>query len=369
MKRAFNLLWVNLSIFVGILILLEIVSSVILDIKDVTFVLKRKNEPRVNLENYERYEWAKEHFKEFASLDVKYSSFSGWRSKFFNGKTINIDSNGIRATIPFYTQSNNTISTIWMGGSTVWGFGVNDENTIPSLFSNLGNSKYSVSNFGESGYSAFQSSVFLNKSLIVNEARPDLVISYDGVNNSPSFLPQLLVHPKELGIESVMKGVEKRTKFRLLSLNSLRWILGRVRNKFEKFLSKSEDCYVIKPYRHLESAKELLESWLIMKRNCLDIGAQFVCILQPNKFVGRPNLTNLNSAAYPQFSKQSYEYYKYVFQLLKTDKYKTLNENFIDLSQVLNGIPNVYVDYCHLSPQGNKIIASEVISILNATKN
>ena len=73
----------------------------------------------------------KKTFQEYNRLKSKYFDYYGWRRSDFNGETINIK-DGLRRT----TQSKNIKDEyiLWFfGGSTMWGTGVNDENTLPSL--------------------------------------------------------------------------------------------------------------------------------------------------------------------------------------------------------------------------------------------
>ena len=49
-------------------------------------------------------------------------------------------------------------------------------------------------------------------------------------------------------------------------------------------------------------------------------------------------------------------------KLLKTDKkYKELKPHFINLTLSLDNVSNVYIDHCHLSPNGNEIITDLLI--------
>ena len=69
---------------------------------------------------------------------------------------------------------------IWVfGGSAVWGTGVDDENTIPSLIEKLTN--ISTLNLGETGYNTTQELNLLLKELVKH--KPKKIIFYDGVND------------------------------------------------------------------------------------------------------------------------------------------------------------------------------------------
>ena len=54
---------------------------------------------------------------------------------FFNGNFININSSGIRESSQPINPSSEKY--IFLGGSTIFGYGVDDKNTIPSIFSQL----------------------------------------------------------------------------------------------------------------------------------------------------------------------------------------------------------------------------------------
>lgn len=85
-------------------------------------------------------------------MKTEYKSFISWRRKLYVSKYTNIKG-----------QYQNRISTnegidnsVWFfGGSTVWGTGVSDDNTIPSFFAKISGER--VSNFGETGWSTRQS--------------------------------------------------------------------------------------------------------------------------------------------------------------------------------------------------------------------
>ena len=46
-----------------------------------------------------------------------------------------------------------------------------------------------------------------------------------------------------------------------------------------------------------------------------------------------------------------------ILKILQNPDYKELPSYFIDLSDALDGDEQIYIDTCHLSPNGNKIIA------------
>jgi lysophospholipase L1-like esterase len=83
--------------------------------------------------------------------------------------------------------------TIWVfGGSTLRGDTTSDEKTIPSVLSKTLNSEaqplhFTVVNFGVNSFNSLLETKYLQKMLIERDDRPDLVIFYDGANDTKYF--------------------------------------------------------------------------------------------------------------------------------------------------------------------------------------
>ena len=144
--------------------------------------LTRERDGRSLLINYEKKEWAFNHFLEFSKLETEYKDFVTWRRLPYSGKTINIDKNGFRFTKD-YSDGNSKKNILFFGGSAMWGTGSNDENTIPSLYSK--EYKLKTYNFGESGYTSRQSLALLINLYLEEKIKPDknIIIFYDGFND------------------------------------------------------------------------------------------------------------------------------------------------------------------------------------------
>ncbi len=161
MKKVLKTITINLLVLVALLAIVDFSSMIIVDTAIATKGIRSyltDPEIRGDLPNYKNTPWAKKHFQEFNSLPSDYKSFYGWRRKEYKGETINIDSLGIRKTTGAIIK--NTPIAVFLGGSTMWGTGANDDGTIPSLFKKDIGNNYNVLNYGESGYSAYQSFIF-----------------------------------------------------------------------------------------------------------------------------------------------------------------------------------------------------------------
>lgn len=95
--------------------------------------VKVDNKEKSDLPNYKNFPWARKNLEELVKIETDFKSFYGWRRKEFHGETIDIDSLGIRKTTN--SSHKNLPKIVFLGGSTIWGTGSNNEGTIPSLFS------------------------------------------------------------------------------------------------------------------------------------------------------------------------------------------------------------------------------------------
>lgn len=142
-------------------------------------------DPHLYLPYYSSRKWGRPYWKEFdVSSRVRYMPWVVWRRYPFDGELIHIDQEGIRAT-PGSTCSDNAYMVFVFGGSTMWGTGTRDAETIaaylhPAL-SRAVEKPVCVRNFSESGYVSTQGVVELLLQLRAGK-HPDLVIFYDGVN-------------------------------------------------------------------------------------------------------------------------------------------------------------------------------------------
>jgi lysophospholipase L1-like esterase len=110
--------------------------------------------------------------------------------------------------------------TIWLfGGSTMRGATDQDDQTIPSHLSKLLNGKdsreqYALVNFGEISFNSLLETKYLQKVLIERPERPEVIIFYDGVNDS-QYLAQYRNVNGHLGYRRVKALVESYSQSRI----------------------------------------------------------------------------------------------------------------------------------------------------------
>ena len=206
-------IWMNirntLILFCCIYFAIPIVHESVAAIKRAFFA---KDDPRASLPSYRDLPWATEYFKEFEQLDWEFQPFVGWRRKPFTGNTIKLDPDRRNRSTPHVGGVPASPATYFFGGSTMWGVGADDAETIPAFFEKAAGRR--AVNFAEIGWTAHQSLNQLEM-LITEGERPESVVFYDGVNEVlakcrsesgffshfkvPEFQAALQYQPNELG--------------------------------------------------------------------------------------------------------------------------------------------------------------------------
>lgn len=316
------------------------------------------------LPSMQNHYWGEEMFEEMENATVKYTSYLGWVPNEFSGKHLNIDAKGRRKTS--FNKNNNIYKkkVAFFGGSTMFGFGVSDDFTIPSITSELSKGEYLIENYGVNGYKSLQSFLKLNFLLSENN-QIDISIAYEGVNEINYLLSDIdtpYSHSQETRMKGIISENGSNSEYDFVNYlkkinNPLLYIIKNklVKNQFSNDVLIKNKVEII--------AKSTLNSWMLMKDKIEKKGLIFICILQPNIYTQDyilDNYINLNLNR-----KKIYKlYYKNIKRLLKTVDYSSLRVNFHDFSHKLNGTKGVYMDEVHLTPKGNKIISEEILKIL-----
>lgn len=364
MKIFFRVIFLNIFIFFCFIGILFFIPPTVHKLYEIFIKKESYNHLyKSKLPNYQNISWAKQHFKEFSILDSEYYDYYVWRRANFTGETINIK-DGLRKTVQ-PSKINNKVVLWFFGGSTMWGTGVDDQNTLPSLIAK--DTNFQSINFGESGYTSTQQLAYLNNLYIVgkNHSSKKKIFFLDGVNDVIKNCKSDINN-----IETYYQKLIRKTFDNNLSANSLsykstfkQWIvfIEKIRLYFnlnpEIPIETAFDCH-INDSKAKNVANFLIETWINAKAIIEARGDEFIPILQPNAFVGNSDLSHINL-------KNIYELqYKKVYPLIKKIA-KEKNIEFIDLSNIFKKDDLVYIDWCHLSPNGNIILKNAIMNTIN----
>jgi hypothetical protein len=140
------------------------------------------NTIRATYPNYEQEnrQFAVKIFEDYSAPKTEYRSFIGYRRNQYSGVAVTVGADGFRRSI-----NHSVNESVWfLGGSTMWVTGADDNRTIPSFFAK--ETGETVLNLGESGYNSVQEFIQLQLMLLKGH-KPKEVVFYDGVNDGYYF--------------------------------------------------------------------------------------------------------------------------------------------------------------------------------------
>ena len=359
MKKILRLVFINITVFLAILIFLNI--SAILVYRGYKMV-KSDFDPRINLPNYKNISWAEIHFKEFKKLPAEYRSFVGWRRLPFTGKTVNINDKGIRYTLQPPVASDSLPLVVFTGGSALWGTGSDDNNTIPSLITEISGGKLYSLNLAESGYNAFQGYLFLKLQMMTGLV-PDIIVAYDGANEIDALYRsnRPLSHSRENQMIKAMEGLDRDENLTLrhFFIDPLVFFINKLKTKFHK---NTISDYVLSSERMDAVATDFLESWKSIKDLADQNNAIFIGVLQPTIYSGNPrtDYLNVDRSLEPVYR----AFYATVLKELNEPEFRELSDCILDMEDAFDGNEYIYIDEVHVSPNGNRIAATKIYNFI-----
>lgn len=289
----------------------------------------------------------------------QYRPFAGFKERPFAGAYVNVDSMGIRNT-PGATEQQadtNALTVFIFGGSTTFGYGVADNQTIPAWLQKMfadsvTNKKVRCYNFGTGFYYSVQERV-LFEDLLLKGIVPDAAIFIDGLND---FYFEDPFYSKETG-----KYFEQKSSslfgawLQSLPMTRLaRSVSYRLFNTSSSFYDLPENC----DPRFL---RHVIERYLSNKKMIEAIAATFdvktFFIWQPvscYKYQPKENLfaDKEGSICFPACG------YEAMREYLKTHD---APEHFYWLADMQEGVEeNLYADRNHYTSEMNRRIAAEI---------
>ncbi|MGO9056539.1 MAG: hypothetical protein ACLQU2_04025 [Candidatus Binataceae bacterium] len=209
--RTLRAIWIQCGILLVTLVVLDILLRVYF-----YATAKPRLDWRAAADGYKNAPWAPEYFADLSGFSVRWQPFVYWLGAPYHSRYLNMDENGVRQTLgagPWERSQHHAIRIFAFGGSTMWGEGSRDDYTIPSWLQRfIYQTPYRVriTNFGEDAYVNTQEVLLLLEQLQKGNI-PDIVIFYDGYNDSASALSE--------GVAGVsFDESNRRTEFRVFNL-------------------------------------------------------------------------------------------------------------------------------------------------------
>jgi len=344
---------------VGLIVLIPVISQVGYSLIS-RIVPGSESETRAALPNYAETQWARQHFDDLKGLTTVYRDFVVWEAKPYESETINIGQDGLRSV----TQSPNaTNDEVWIfGGSTMWGYGSNDVNTIPSLLSQITNLK--VTNYSLVGYHARQNvnkliSAYAGLGPSTNHSR--IVIFYDGVND---VLDKCQADNSGSGTareHQIRAAVDFDDLSPSVAIRPALALIEQIDNALDQSLMNSEYVCNEDPDRSEEIAQALVNDWRIADAIARLNGDRFIAILQPVAYLSNTRLGHLSadSKEWDEVARQYLSIYPVIRRYASA-----AGIEFVDLTHIHDHDEFIYIDFCHTSPNGNRYAAEAIAEII-----
>ncbi|MDI6854072.1 MAG: SGNH/GDSL hydrolase family protein [Deltaproteobacteria bacterium] len=343
-------------------------------------VRKKTGNTRAYLSPYADCPWAKEYFKEHDKLEIVFEPYYGWRKQEFRGKYINISPEGVRRTWnPEFPNSEEVKTVFCFGGSVLWGSGARDDFTIPSYLSkylNREHSKFRVINYGEPAYTFTQEIVYFI--LLLKEGKiPDYVIFFDGVNdiyaafqsgrtgvthNLASMRKKLTTSTSDL-LKEKLKNKVLNSILTLKALHKL--FYGK--QKYEEIPNVAGSFYNESELASL--ARKVVEDYRknVHLVESLAKAYNFRCF-----FIWQPVIFNTTSLTAEELANADLKNKKMVFFFQEVERIIRQEniDNFYNFSTIFdNKDKTIFIDFAHLSEEGNEIVAKKMNQLLEGSIN
>lgn len=345
-----KLVFVNIIIFAVLLIGINRVCG--------WYLKKTTRSNRAELPNYaDNHEYAREVFADYNRVKHRYEPFVGWRTLPYSGKTTNISPRGLRTHEKDSVRDDGRPVVRFFGGSTMWGEGSDDDHTIPALF-HKENPRYKVVNHGQLAYNTRQELDELISVYARNE-RADIVIFYDGVNDAAFLCPEEIEElPAHRLVPTYREKLYRSTTslaVELLRKVFIEDIVGLARAMTYKQTPDNSpyDC-LRNPAKAEAIAEGVLKNWELAHEIVTQRNGAFYAVLQPAAFVGEPRIDHL------ELDRELGRNFQEIYRLIQQKINERNHPWIIDLSRAFDGSNYVFIDFCHVSPNGNEIIAREI---------
>lgn len=285
----------------------------------------------------------------------------------FTSDHVNVSSTFHRRTVQNPPPRPGARRVFVFGGSTAWGYGVRDADTIPSRLQALLGPDYDVQNMSGLAWQSTQEIHHLLE-LLARGERPDLVVFYDGFNEKMSAVnnggdPRCPMLWKGLDFSYRASWQKVLTRSPMGRMARTAAIRRAAKRQHDEFAGREADL-----------SSRILANW---QANCEMVRALGTRYGFHSCFFWQPDLfSNPPAKAYPHFERMKTSPHGIgsggLLQAMAPLFAKALDgreaEGIFQIGGVLSGVEeSVYLDFCHLNPRGNEIVATAIRDALVKT--
>jgi len=359
-----KLILINVAVLVAFVMSALILVSVAGDIVALVKPLLKKPDIRARSLAYKTDKdkaYAEQVFHDARQGTKTYQPYTAWRQNPISLPTLTLNKDGYRIHKQSKKNKPGALKIGFFGGSTMWGTGVDDNNTIPAFFDEL-TDNYDVLNYGERGYTSRQELALLIN-LINQKKAPDIVVFYDGFNDlwihcNYAITTSLNSHQEEPTLRKLVSNASTQSA---LYANLVQPFVNFFQSLAKKRVQADKLACSTDPKRAQAVADMMLANWTMARQLVTGYGGKFYGFLQPQLYSGSPR------SDYVVLKKKQRgrgTEFKAVYPLLQRQISQIKGQWAYDFSGAFDGNQPIYVDDVHVAPAGNRIIAEKIRNIV-----
>lgn len=363
MKKFLKLASLNLLIaFLGYLVLFFVVSAGYDIWRNVGRPLVRPYDKRADSPAYVDREKARRILANQKETEKYYVPFVEWRQSPMKTENLNVNAEGNRIHTVGLNNRPDAVTLGMFGASTMWGTGVDDNSTIAAFFDQA-TDRFNVTNYGERGHTSRQN-IDLLINLIVEKRPPQIVVFYNGgaeiwAHCNLAVTESLNGHSEERWIRELIRRDNNGQIYK----NFVMPVLGVLAHIGGQRVAQDEFVCDTSPARAEAVAGMMVKNWEIAKLLVESYGGKFYVFLQPNFALGAPKTDYLKLSKSDQAQGRQFQaIHPIVLRLLAEKRI----DYVYDLTKALDGNTPYLIDYVHLGPAGNKVIAEQMAKTIAA---
>ena len=363
--------WFSLILWLSIPALVE------LGLHGVRFLVSGGVDRRANFTCYRDKPWAAELFREQHRMTMTFAEYTGWRTEEYHGRWMNIEADGTRRTIRPSPPGGALPGLYMFGGSTMWGAYVRDSATIPSLVAAAlarAGTPMDVVNYGEQGFSFTQGVVQLVLLLRAGR-RPATVLMYEGFNDIGA--AEANGRADQAGLVGELSGlIDARRSgfFRQVGRAAVQAIAGdcMLYRSVERIVGVLRGSSTIPPGIPAYGrdslgalargvAEEFRRNVVFLDSLSRTYGFRWECVLQPGLYTKAHVTDEETGADRRALDPQLRTLFLDAYARIRAAHFPHVN----DFTPVFDRHPGtVYIDVCHVSEEGNAILADSLAALL-----
>ncbi|HYC55049.1 MAG TPA: hypothetical protein VEL28_08935 [Candidatus Binatia bacterium] len=366
LPRVLRLLLINAALVCAAWMALVLITAAAGDVVNLGRRIIPRPDARAELPNYPDKKASRALFADLGRTVEDYVPFVEWRRLPLRTDNVTIDERGNRTHRRGTENNAEDARTLgFFGGSTMWGQGASDDETIAAFFDQK-TTEFVVTNYGEGGHTCRQQLDQL-LSLISTGEMPQVVVFYGGFNH-------VWTHCN-YGVTRSLNGhmVENKLRRALTESPALGFLYTDVvrppvdffrRLIGEKKFVRDQFCCHDEPARASQVADSLLSIWQMARDVVTARGGALFVFLQPVAYLGSPRLDHLKLDRV-----LGAEQFRTVYPLLQARIRERGLDYVHDLTNAFDGQQYIYIDDAHVSPNGNAVIADRIVETIRSSSS